>query len=477
VTIEKDTRECLTSAGFITDDLLLIGVSGGPDSLVLAHILHSLGWKIAIAHFDHQLRPQSVHDCELVKRTATEFKVEFYQAAENIQKKAEIEKRSTEETARAYRYRFLFATAQKIGAKAVLTAHTADDQVETILMHLLRGSGMRGLTGMRICGKTEFHMEISLVRPLLQTWREEIDLYCQEHGLEPVQDASNQERTYFRNRIRHELIPTLETYNPAVKENLIHLAEIVQDDWDFLEEQYEKISSDLLHQLSTDSIEIPYRRFLELDRGVQKAVLQQALGMLQSNDRDQIEYDTVIRIIQFAEHPTAAHHITLPDHQHAFIEKENLILTNLANPPIIGKFPQCSGTHTISIAESFELEIAPGFLLSGTTEPVDIYKSPEFNREFIWEAYLDVERITSDEAYVRPFHPGERFAPLGMEGKKIKVSDFFTNKKIPLPLRKNWPLILVGNEIAWIPGFQPAHAFRLQKGTSRVWHLHLKEIN
>ncbi len=476
MSIEKIVRESLISAGFTPEDLLLIGVSGGPDSLVLAHVLYSMGWKIAIAHFDHQLRSQSASDCEFVKKTAAEFKVAFFQAAENIQQKSEMEKHSIEETARDHRYRFLFTTAQKINAKAVLTAHTADDQVETILMHLLRGSGTRGLTGMRICGKTEFHTEIPLVRPLLQIWREEIEEYCREHALKPVQDASNQERKYLRNRIRHELIPNLETYNPSVKENLIHLAEIVQDDWDYLEKQYAQISDELIHQISDDLLEIPWEGFIELDRGVQKAVLQCTLGKLQRDAQATIEHATVADIIQFAHQPTATRHITLPAHLHAFLEGPNLILTKLAALPLPDTVPQCSESHTLFIKEPFELELKNGFLLSGVIEPVSTYEEPQSTAGFVWEAFLNADRIKSDEAIVRAFQPGERYAPLGMDGKELKVSDFFTNKKIPVPFRKNWPLILIANEIAWIPGFQPAHPFRIQESTSKVWHLKLKEI-
>ncbi|MGV8025089.1 MAG: tRNA lysidine(34) synthetase TilS [Anaerolineaceae bacterium] len=476
MTIEKATRESLISAGFTPNDLLLIGVSGGPDSLVLAHILYSMGWKIAIAHFDHQLRPQSASDCEFVKQTAANFKVDFYQAAENIEQRAEMEKRSIEETARNQRYRFLFAIAQKINAKAVLTAHTTDDQVETILMHLLRGSGTRGLTGMRICGKTEFHTEIPLVRPLLQTWREEIEQYCLEHGLKPVQDASNQEHKYFRNRIRHELIPNLETYNPSVKGNLIHLAEIVQDDWDFLEKQYVRISDELIHQTSKDLLEIPREEFFKLDRGAQKAVLQCALRKLQHNAQVTIEHDTVIEIIQFAYQPTATRHITLPAHLHAFLEGQNLILTRFAALPLLDKYPQISENRTLSIHEPFELKLTNDFLLIGAIVPVSAYQEPQSTAGLTWEAFLDAKQIKSDEVSVRTFHPGERYTPLGMNGKKIKVSDLFTNKKIPVPFRKNWPLILIENEIVWIPGFQPAHAFRIQESTRSVWHLSLKKI-
>ena len=131
------------------------------------------------------------------------------------------QKLSLEEAARILRYRFLFAQARSEGAEVVAVGHTADDQVETVLMHFLRGAGLPGLKGM--AGRTilpEFDPKIPLVRPILHLWRSETEAYCQEHGLQPVYDPSNRDETYFRNRLRHSLIPELEKYNPRFKNTL-----------------------------------------------------------------------------------------------------------------------------------------------------------------------------------------------------------------------------------------------------------------
>lgn len=476
MTIAKDIHLHLKTAGFTPDDLLLVAVSGGPDSLVLAHALHSLGWNIALAHFDHQLRDQSASDCQFVKETAAAFKVAFYEGREDIQQKTAQEKRSVEDVARTYRYGFLFETAEKIGAKAVLTAHTADDQVETVLMHLIRGSGLRGLAGMQLSALSEFHPKIPLVRPMLMVWREDIEEYCEEHDLKPVQDASNQEVTYFRNRIRHELIPNLETYNPAVKENLLHLTGIVQDDWVFLEKQYEQLFEKVFIQKTPDSISISLKDFQKLDKGAQKALLVRGLNSIMQQPEEQVEYRTIDAILQFMLQPTKTNHITLSAHCHAFLEKDHLVFTRFSHLPLLRDFPQCDGILTIPTDESFEIEIPPCYELHGTIEPIDQYQQPESKDGFLWECYLAAEKISSIKAVVRSFKPGERYVPLGMDGKEIKISDFFTNKKIPVPIRKQWPLILINDEVAWIPGFQPAHTFRFQKSTSRVWHLQLKKV-
>ncbi len=393
MTIANDIRLHLNNAGFSPDDLLLLAVSGGPDSLVMAYVLHSLGWKIALAHFDHQLRNQSTADCQFVKNTAATFQIDFYQGSEDIQQKADLEKRSVEEVARDYRYRFLFSTAVKIKAKAVLTAHTADDQIETVLMHLLRGSGLHGLAGMQLITLSEFHSTIPLVRPLLTIWRKDIEAYCTEFGLNPVQDASNQEVTYFRNRIRHELIPNLESYNPAIKENILHLAEIVQDDWAFLEKKYTQLSKQLLSHRDPDSITIPLDDFLKLERGAQKAILLQALNSLQDQPQEQVEYRTIDAVMQFIHMPTTTRHISLPAYKHAFLEKDHLVLTRNPSLPVSGDFPQCGEIQAIPTGESFKIKVAPCFILTGTLESIEFYKLPESQDGFIWECYLAGEKI------------------------------------------------------------------------------------
>ena len=160
-----------------------------------------------------------------MRKLAEEMKLPFVSESADVRGYAEEHKLSLEEAARMLRYRFLFAQARAHRAGAVAVGHTADDQVETILMHFLRGAGLAGLKGM--AGRTllpEFDREIPLVRPILHLWRHETEAYCREHDLQPVHDPSNTDETYFRNRLRHSLIPELEKYNPRFKETLLRTA-------------------------------------------------------------------------------------------------------------------------------------------------------------------------------------------------------------------------------------------------------------
>lgn len=473
MSIEKSVRDSLLSEGLNPDDLVLVGVSGGPDSRALASVLQSLGWKIALAYFDHQLRPQSKQERNFIRQLAKDYQVDFYQSGADVAGIAEREKRSVEEIARQQRYAFLFDSAARIRAKAVATAHNADDQVETILMHLLRGSGTRGLVGMQFYTLTEFNATIPLVRPLLGIWRDEIEAYCTEHSLQTFEDASNQDRTYFRNRVRHELIPNLQSYNPAVKDNLFHMAEIMRDDWAFLKTQYRILFQTLADQSEVDMVKISRARFLELEMGAKKAIVHEGLDLLRQGDA-QIDLKTVMHVIQFAEKPNARKHISLPARMHAFLAGDTLILSNTATIPLKQNYPQISREITIPWKQGFREEVAEDCVIEGTILSAEQYQRPRAIDGLYWDAFLDADCVQEDFLTIRPFSAGDRYTPLGMDGKCTKISDLFINKKIPVQARQRWLMVLDGKTILWVAGFQPAHPYRIQKNTKKIIHLQVK---
>jgi len=200
---------------------IIVGVSGGADSLCLLGTLHEAGYSLIVAHFDHQLRPDSAEGAKFVQQIAEKYNLHFVSASDDVAAYAKAEKQTTEEAARNLRYRFLFAQARKYNAQAVAVGHTADDQVETVLMHFLRGAGLSGLKGIQ--PRTilpAFDLEIPLVRPILDFWRDDTVAYCVAHNLTPHEDPSNASDDFFRNRLRHNLIPELEKYNPRFRETL-----------------------------------------------------------------------------------------------------------------------------------------------------------------------------------------------------------------------------------------------------------------
>jgi tRNA(Ile)-lysidine synthase len=214
-----------------------VGVSGGPDSLTLLHGLFHLGYAVTAAHYNHGLRPDAGSDALHVQQVCVQMGIPFVSAASDVAEFARTEGMSIEEAARTVRYRFLFSEARRLGCAAVAVGHTADDQVETVLMHFLRGAGLAGLRGMQPFGvMPEWDAELPLIRPMLGVWRADVLAYCREQALEPVIDQSNTDTTYFRNRLRHELIPYLQEYNPRIKEVLWRMSQTAVGDYDVIED-------------------------------------------------------------------------------------------------------------------------------------------------------------------------------------------------------------------------------------------------
>ncbi|MCL4260075.1 MAG: tRNA lysidine(34) synthetase TilS, partial [Anaerolineales bacterium] len=230
--IESILRE---RCGLIKEAPIVAGISGGPDSLCLLNVLHSAGYRVIVAHFNHMLRPDADADADLVERIAARLNLKWVIGKGDVRQYAGAQKMSIEEAARMMRYQFLMEQARRNDAQAVAVGHTADDQVETVLMNFLRGAGLTGLKGMLYRATIRaFDDEIPIVRPLLDVWREETIVYCAESGLHPRYDPTNASLDFFRNRLRHALIPTLETYNPRFREALWRMSRALTDDYEIL---------------------------------------------------------------------------------------------------------------------------------------------------------------------------------------------------------------------------------------------------
>ena len=451
-------------------DLILLGVSGGPDSVVMAYILHALNRKMVIVYFDHQLRAQSGSEEIFVQQMAEEYGVPFYSGKGDIAAVARQEKKTLEEAARDERYRFLFSTAQEINACAVAVAHTADDQVETILMHLLRGSGTRGLVGMRSYSITAFHPTIPLIRPMLNVWREEIEEYCRQNNLLTKQDASNLDKTYVRNRVRHELIPELQSYNSGFKTNLLHMRDIVKDDWEVLDQYYQEMFNNIVDRTKKDDIRFSSSEIQQLPYGTQKAVLYLCLTTMNKTDTE-IENQTVQRLLDFVHQNKTRKHIELPAQMHAFRKGDTIILTPSQTLPLDGKYPYCDGEHSCDLNKPFHISLGNKSELKGETVAKKEYQIPVSVNGLYWDAFLDAACFQNTVLHIRSLRAGDRYMPLGMDGKSMKVSDLLINKKIPAQVRKTWPVIMDGSTIVWIPGFAPSHPYRVRESTQEILHL------
>jgi tRNA(Ile)-lysidine synthase len=379
---------------------------------------------------------------------------------------------SIEEAARNLRYRFLFDTARALGAQAVAVGHNADDQVETVLMHLLRGSGLAGLTGMDFRALLPvFDTELPVVRPLLAAWRTDILAYCQERGLPYVNDASNQNRAFFRNRLRHELLPELASYNPQIKTVMWRMAQVLAGDEQLLAQAEQAAWEQCLEIAQPHAIIFILARLRDCPLPMQRRLLRRAVGLLRPALRD-VDFDAVQRATDFVGSPARSGRSDLLQGLELQVEPgprgERLLLVDRLQGAVLPEadWPQMEGEEQ-PLPLPGELHISPGWLLRAE---VLLANSALPFTSSAWEAWLDAD-LAGPHLFVRRARPGDRFQPLGMQGSSMKLSDFWINCKLPRRARAGWPLVCSGEQVAWVPGFRVAHPFRVTASTRQVIHL------
>lgn len=464
MTIRLDTRYLPAEAP------LVAGVSGGPDSLCLLDLLHAAGYRVIVAHFNHQLRPGSDREAASVAERARQLGLPYLGGSGDVRRHADEQRLSLEEAARLLRYRFLFAVAREQGAAAVAVGHTADDQVETVLMHFLRGAGLAGLKGMerRLILPT-FDAVIPLVRPILHLRRAETEAYCRAHNLQPACDPSNADTAYFRNRLRHELIPQLEQYNPRFKETLLRSARSLQDDFDLLQGLVDSAWDESLLESGAGWVAFRRQALAGLPPGLRRNLLRRAVRALRPESRD-FGFDPLERAAEFAASP-AAGRLDLVEGLYLYGEGEKLYLAAGEADLPAGSWPQVQAPLDI---QAGLVELGNGWSLS--VEEMDgeaARRQAQGNRD-PYRAWADAA-LTGDRLRVRGRGAGDRFAPLGMGGQTVRLQDFFINLKIPRRVRPKWPLVCADDRIVWVAGLRLAHPFRVTEKTERALKLILKK--
>lgn len=456
---------------------VLVGVSGGPDSLCLLGILQEAGYAVIVAHFNHQLRPEADLEADAVSARADHLALPFVSDSADVRLYAKEQSISMEEAARTLRYRFLFASARKHAAQAVAVGHTADDQVETVLMHFLRGAGLPGLKGMEYRTLLPvFDPQIAIVRPLLSLWRAETESYCRTHNLEPHFDASNTDQVYFRNRLRHALIPELEKYNPRFKESVLRSAQALQSDYAALLEILEEAWKNTLVETGAGWLAFDQPGLAKLSAGLRRNLIRRAAESLRPESRD-FGFDVLERAAVFIESP-AGRQIDFINGLYLFSEKGKIYLAAYEAVLPFSQWPQVGEQSAISFElkanREQTLELGNGWVLGVTEQPLedDTWRLNDDN----WSAWLDADRLPSGGLVIRPRLPGDVFSPLGMPGQTIKVQDFYMNVKIPRRARLHWPLVCAGEQVVWVVGYRIANPLRITEKTKRLLHMEIKRL-
>jgi len=427
-----EMRESLERIGVRPGSGVLVALSGGADSVALLHALvelrESSGFRLAAAHLNHALRgDESDRDQSFCHDLCDRLKVDFFvERATGLAPQMP----NLEEAARQARHAFLTRAAVQTGSEFVAVGHHADDQAETVLMRLLRGAGVAGLSAMAETGPGR------LIRPLLSLSRRDVLRYLEEIGATFVTDASNFSSALLRNRIRHDLLPTLDReYAPGTSKRLAALAAEMQSVDSFLSRAAARELSGMLPAEG----ELDLSRFARVDPALRIPVLRRyltaQLGSLRRVNRDHLE-----ALNQLCLAGPANGEISLPGGRRAVRQYERLRITSRA-PTLHPKFSRplvLEGTTEIAEAGlAFEASLVGA---GEVAMPAD-HSS----------ALFDIQAIVAEGLTARNFKPGDRIRPLGMTGTR-KVKDVFIDRKLPPLLRGRFPIVAMGTRIVWLPG-------------------------
>ena len=446
-------------------DKVLIAVSGGQDSVALLHFLlqlrNNFNLSLHIFHLDHMLRGDaSKKDAQFVEALAKKeslpstilsFDVPSYVTEKNL---------SVEDGAREVRYMLFKKVADEIGVDKIALGHTADDQTETFLMRLLRGSGLKGLSAIP-------PVRDIFVRPLIEISRKEIEEYCKAQGIKFRVDASNFDLTYLRNKVRYDLIPYLEKYNPNLRETTLQTIEVISDDEQFLDETASR-EFNRLSLIENGLIRFSLKDLKSLPLAIRRRVLRIGLKVLKG-DLEAVEFKHIKDILLDAEKMPKFRR-DIPGHLSIIREYNELVLVRR------GLLERKKYVEVI-LDEPGKIEVPE---LNIKLEMNVIEKKEDlFIRQHISkkESRLAerggvlVDCLDADKARfpinIRSRLPGDKFYPLGLKGEK-KLQDYFVDAKLPERLRDYVPIVVSGGEIVWVVGHRIDDRFKVTKKTQRI---------
>jgi len=454
---------------------LLVAVSGGQDSVCLLHILvklqAELGIELYVAHLNHQLRgAESQADAQYVSNLAHRLGIPATIEQRDVKAYQVLKRISLEEAAREVRYTFLAQVAKSIGASRVAIGHTVDDHIETILMHLIRGTGTRGLRGLQPSNRWQSSGDsLIIVRPLLEVSREETAGYCHSYQLMPRIDTSNLSLSPLRNRIRYQLLPLLKSYNPRITEALLRTARIAKDDLAFLDKEGAQLWGEIA-QKQENTITLDKGGFLELPPALKRHLLRESIEKLLGNLKD-IETRHIEEIISALTKP-AGKRISLPGGLIFEIEYDKYLLGQ--DPAALSPFPSLIGDFALEIPGETQL---PGWYVKASIinrEQMSEKGKPEGDKQS-YKAYFDFSK-TGDKLVVRGRQSGDRFQPLGMSQPK-KLGEFMIDAKIPRSWRERIPIVCSPKHILWVVGWRIDERVKVTESTKQILCLEFKRVN
>ncbi|WP_226002639.1 tRNA lysidine(34) synthetase TilS [Paenibacillus sp. BJ-4] len=445
-------------------DCIVVAVSGGPDSVALLHILHEISvihmpLQLICAHVHHGFRPEeSDAEAEEVQRIARKLELPFEMIRVDVPVYMKESGKGPQEAARELRYSFLHDTAAKWGAQHIAMAHHGDDQAETVLLHLLRGSGPAGLAGMRLA-RTE--KNVQLIRPLLRMYKADLIEFCRFYGLSYVTDSTNLTSKYRRNAIRMDVLPFLGQYNEQLTSSLNRLAETMAEENDFVEASTLSVYEELV-RLDSGRYMFSIASYRKLPVALQRRLIKLILNYLPS-DSENLDFRKIetVRLKLLQEQPSTWS-LDLGGGAVGVREYDQAGLFDRTR----GFMSEwCYGLDVLPMSGELELPEAGGVLRWQRTSYSDgLYPANEK------EAWFDADELILPLT-VRSRLPGDAMHVMGLNGRK-KVKDIFIDGKIPPSLRSVIPVVCDhSGAILWIPGVRRSVHAAVQKHTSSVIYM------
>ncbi|MCB9459364.1 MAG: tRNA lysidine(34) synthetase TilS [Anaerolineaceae bacterium] len=415
------------------DAIYVLAVSGGMDSLVLLHICTQiqtdLDAPLHVATLNHSLRGDAgVQDARYVVQIAQKAGLIVHQHTVDTPLYAVEHNLGTELAARQLRYDWLASIARSVPNGAIVTAHHADDQAETLLLHIMRGAGLRGLRGMQTVGIVPGHEDVSLLRPLLAHTRDEIAAYSQQHGLESRHDPTNDDTSYRRNAIRHTLMPALTQFNPNIVQALSQLADNVSVDLDLLDQL---MARDVLPQVRFDEqrAAVSLSTFHEWHPALQRRMMLDVLNRLAGGI--DISYERTLAAVELALTGRVGKVLEFSSGWRLRVGYDDLFIEHESQPlPTIGAV-QMSGEF--DLPHEGQTQISPDWVLHTSTNPPP-------NTPSVWVP--DGARL-----WLRTRRPGDAYGEHGESQKRRKLKEWFIDRKVDKHLRDRIPLLCVDDKI------------------------------
>jgi tRNA(Ile)-lysidine synthase len=447
-------------------DTVLLGVSGGPDSVALLYGLlelkQELNIELAIAHLNHCARgAESDRDARFVENLGEALQIKTLIETIDVPTEQGVSKNSFQETARNLRLDFFQKAMIQVGATKIALGHTSDDQVETVLMNLLRGSGLKGVGGMS-------PVRDAYIRPLFDCTRSEIIDFLSDRKITYCQDSSNEKMDYLRNRVRLELIPFLQKqYNPKITENLFEASGIFRAENDCLEiledKEFDRI---VLKSSQSESLEMDIGYFVALPLALKRRLVRKGIQSIKGDLR-KVSFFHIQEVLHLFDKAQKGKRIDLPGNLEVLCRGDRVEFKRILE----------SGSSISTSDESRVSECVRPLTIPGETqiweagltlkaEIIDPVKTG-FSTEQANQAFLDFDK-TGSLVMIRFFQAGDRLKPLGMNGTK-KLKSIFIDEKVPREIRSSVPILTTGdNIIIWVYGTRIAHDYRVTPDTSRV---------